>query len=385
MNIDVLERILDVSRRKELYEPILSELKNLDGSDHFTTIFHETSEGIIPVVFFNKDISSNEIKAVKLFIGAQHNEYNGLFGILEVLKLLRNGEIPKQAIIDTHQVLVFLPLMNPYGFLNPRKDNKSGYYLKNGTNLNRFWRRVFILGFEGNETDLIEHPIPEHATFIKNLITPYWNNEEISIFIIDFHETSLLGRFPKELSLNLSVHYKFDHWLKESIIQNIIKLYDIKKNQTPLFIKCNNSADHSHLNLSYKLIEKVREKLFDYLSENQGKLPFYFVHSKKSKEPCEQVGMIVNNKLSNILWKTALPVHDHEFHDHGCLVRMNDAAERDNLYCIELENQKQFFNIFEEREKAKEDSEYYPKKLATINKTLELIKQTIIEVIYSVQ
>ncbi|MBN1800934.1 MAG: hypothetical protein JW891_05465 [Candidatus Lokiarchaeota archaeon] len=381
MNVSTLEKLLDTSKRKDLFDEILNKLQDLDGTNGFTCELHKISEGTIPVVYFNKQHNTNEVQSLKIFIGAQHNEYNGLFGILNVLDLLKNEEISHRPIINKRQILAFFPIMNPYGFLNPRKDNKSGYFLKNGSNLNRFWRRTFVPGFEGNEADLIDHPIPEHAILLKKLIKPYWDNEKIAIYIIDFHETSLLERFPKELSMNLSPYYKFDHWLKESIVENVMRLYDIKSFREPLFFKCNNSADHNHLNLSFKQVEKVREKLFEFMAENRRKLPFYLVHSKKSKEPCTQLSIRVLEKLGNILWKTAIAVHDHEFHDHGCLVRMNDVAKRENLFCVELENQKQFFDLFEEKMKSTADSEYFQNKLETVNKTIELIKETIIETI----
>ncbi len=381
MNVSTLEKLINASNRKELFNEIFDKLKELNGTSRFTTEFHETSEGTIPVIFFNKQSDFDETQSLKLFIGAQHNEYNGLFGILRVLELLKKQEIAHHPVIKGKQVLAFFPIMNPYGFLNPRKDNKSGYYLKNGSNLNRFWRRAFVPDYLGNETDLVEHPVPEHAILVRNIIKPYWEEEKINIYIIDFHETSLLERFPKELSMNLSVHYKFDHWLKESIVENVMKLYEIKSFREPLFFKCNNSADHNHLNLSFKQVEKVREKLFEFLSENRGRLPYYFVHSKKSKEQCVHLSEILCEKLKPILWKTAIPIHDHDFHDHGCLVRMNDVAKRKNLFCIELENQKQFFDLFEEVEKSKADSEYFENKLETVNKTIKLIENTILETI----
>ena len=57
----------------------------------------------------------------------------------------------------------------------------------------------------------------------------------------------LQNRRINELNRELkkkSITYKFDHWLKERIILNVMELYDIKYYKKPLFFKCNPSANH---------------------------------------------------------------------------------------------------------------------------------------------
>jgi len=274
--------------------------------------------------------------------------------------------------------------MNPHGFLNPSRDNKSGYYLKDGTNLNRFWRRTFAPNYNNLCDDQKEHPIPEHAKIVKKIIEKYWEREEISIYFLDFHETSLLKRFQDDLSVNLkkeSITYKFDHWLKESIIKNVMTLFDIKYFREPLFFKCNKTIDHKHINLSIKLLDIVYEKLLDYIVKNQKKLPFYFCYSERSKVYCEKLASNVYSRLKNKLWDTASPSFNHKFHDHGCFVKMGDATSRPNVYSMELESQKQFFDLFEEIEKSKADPNYFTNKLKTVNLSLELALDAINELI----
>ncbi|MFX1558243.1 MAG: hypothetical protein ACFFC9_13395, partial [Promethearchaeota archaeon] len=355
MNMETLKDLLIIQKRQKIYERILTFLRELNNLDKFDYEEYKTLEGIIPVVYFNKSISISEAKSIKIFVGAQHNEYNGLFGILNFLKIVQNQKTLINEIMKREQILIFFPLMNPYGFLNPSKDNKSGYFLKNGTNLNRFWRRTFVSEYKNINNDEIEYPIPEHAKIVKEILKKYWEKENLPIYILDFHETSLLERFPKELSIGLkkeSITYKFDHWLKERIIQNIIELYDIKYYKKPLFYKCNPTADHNHINLSIKQLDTVFEKFLEYMTTNKGKLSFYFCYSDKSKNYCEKVANIIYNKLKEKLWETKFPSVNHRFHDHGCLVKMGDATLREKVYSIELESQKQFFNLFEEIEKS---------------------------------
>ncbi len=276
--------------------------------------------------------------------------------------------------------------MNPYGFLNPRKDNKSGYYLKDGTNLNRYWRRTFAPEYPDLNDDHHDYPIPEHPKIVKKVLKQYWEHENISIYILDFHETSLLRRSLAELSQNLhkeSITYKFDRIYKEIIIFNILKLYNIPYHREPLFRTCTRDVNHKHIQLSIKQLDVVYEKLLDFISINSDKLPFFFCYSKRSKEYCQNLANIVYNKLKerNTLWGIYEPSISHQHVYHGCIVLMNEATSRKNLYSMEIECHKQFFNIFEEIEKSKTDPFYFDKKLRSINISIELIVESIKEMI----
>jgi hypothetical protein len=383
MKLENLKALLEIKNRKKLYEEILQFLKGLETIEGITSNIFEIPEGKIPVVTISKTFDVNEIKSLKMFLGAQHNEYNGLFGIIKFLRLVQKQKINVSDIVKDNQMLIFAPLMNPYGFLNPSKENKSGYYLKNGGNLNRFWRRTFAPEYKDLKDDNIEYPIPEHCEVIKDLIKDYWEKEDIKFYILDFHETSLLERFPRELSKDLSIHYKFDHWLKENVILNIMNLYNIKYYRKPLFFKCNRSADHNHINLSIKQLDTVFEKLLDYMVKNQDKLAFYFCYSEVSQEYCQKLAEKVYNNLYNkdILWEIFSPAYSHYYHDHGCFTKTSDATSRKRVISMELESQKQFFNIFEEIKKSENNSKYYDKKLKSINQSIELVLESIIQMI----
>ncbi len=386
MDIEILKHLLNVKKREVLFDKIFDELKEFSNSNYVKFDTFETSEGTIPVVSITKNLDPKEVKFVKVFVGAQHNEYNGLFGILNFLKLIQNQKINVDEILDNRQMLIFLPLMNPYGFLNPRKDNKSGYYLKNGTNLNRYWRRTFAPEFQNLNDDHNEHPIPEHTKIVKKILEPYWDHEDTAIYILDFHETSLLRRDLNDLVQNLpkeSITYKFDHVYKDMIILNILKMYNIPYYREPLFKTCGRNANHRHIQLSMKQIDIVCEKLFDYVSNNHNKLPFYFCYSERSKKYCQKLANRVYNKLKakKTLWETCYPSISHQHVYHGCIVLMNDATPRPNVYALEIEGHKQFFNIFEELEKSKTDPQYFDEKLRSINISLELIVESIREMI----
>ncbi|MFX1409216.1 MAG: hypothetical protein ACFFA6_02605 [Promethearchaeota archaeon] len=381
MNLETLKNLLNISKRELVYHNILNKLRNFNNLEYVQYEEYEISEGIIPVLTIAKNGDINLVENIKLFIGAQHNEYNGLFGMLEFLKLLEEGKIKIKDVLQNKQILIFLPLMNPYGFMNPQKSNKSGYYLKNGTNLNRFWRRAFAPEYKNGMEDLDKYPTPKQIKIVKDLIDHFWKIEDISLYIMDFHETSLIERFTIELSKNLSLYYKFDHWLKEGIIFNIIKLYKIPYSRNPLYFKCNPSADHTHINLTHKQLEVVSEKLKDFISKNDvlGKLPFYFCYSNKSKDYCIKLAKNVYEKLKDKLWETQFPAFNHSFINHGCFVNMSEVTIREGVFSMELECKKHFFNIFEEIEKSKSDPLYLEKKLNLINVSIELALETIKE------
>ncbi|MFX0038090.1 MAG: hypothetical protein ACFFCY_05705 [Promethearchaeota archaeon] len=379
MNLETLKALLDISNRINLYKRILNELENVKDLDYTSYHAYKSSEGIIPLIKIAKSSKIDEINHVKIFIGAQHNEYNGLFSILEFFKVLREGEVRINKFVRKDQILLFLPMLNPYGFLNPSQNNKSGYYLKNGKNLNRFWRRAFVPEFINGIIDLNETQTPEQVTIVKKLLKKYWDKEDTNIYILDFHETSLLERFSIDLSTNLNSFYKFDHWLKEGIILNIIKLYNIPYYRKPLFFKKNPSADHTHLNLTHKQFEIVFEKLRDYMARNLGKnkLPFYFCYNDKSKDYCLKLVNIVYNNLKEKLWETYYPAFNHSFINHGCFVNMSEVSNRPNVYSMELESQKHFFNIFEEIDKSKSDPKYLKKKVNLIDVSIQLAHEAI--------
>ena len=126
MNLRTLKQLLDVKNRQELYLEILDFLDSLNDIETINCQIHQTSEGKIPIVSISNLSHEDEIESVKLFVGAQHNEYNGLFGILEFLKKIQNNQVRFSNQIIKNQVLIFAPLMNTYGFLYPQKENKSG-------------------------------------------------------------------------------------------------------------------------------------------------------------------------------------------------------------------------------------------------------------------
>jgi hypothetical protein len=383
MEIERLKSLLDINNRSTLFYTLLKKFESFSQLENVEYKQFKTSEGDLPCILCRNEDFSN-VKYLKVYVGAQHNEYNGLFGTIRYFEQILEGKIPLDMLLKPSQDVIFFPLMNPYGFLNPSKQNKSGYYLKNGTNLNRYWRRAFAPDSPLSEEDAIGYSLPDHVHIVQDVLEKYWENSDIKIMLLDFHETSLLERFQKDLVMNLqekSITYKFDHWLKEGILFNIIKLNDIPYYRKPLFYKCNSAADHSHINLSMKQLEIVNEKVQNFYTNNINKLSFYFCYSDKSKGYCKLLARRVYEELKDHLWKTYFPAISHHFHDHGCFVKMSDATTRKNVYTMELESEKHFFNIFQEIKRSQRDPSYFDNKLEKINIAEKLSLESIKEML----
>ncbi len=376
-----LQQLLNPNERKLLHENILQEFRELCKSKYLLYRDLITPEGKIPLIKMSDTSQKENILSLKVFIGAQHNEYNGLFGILEFLRSICTNDYQIREGLLKKQDLLFFPLMNPHGFLYPREDNKSGYYLQNGTNLNRYWRRAFILDFKGNSSDNAQFPLPSHVTLFKEILKPYWDDSQLHIFFIDFHETSLLTRFPIDLCSNLSIDYVIDHWLKEEIIKNIIVFYSLPFELETLFIsRSQNETNQKYMNLSEEEIEQIKNRLRICLKENEGKLNFFFRYSKTSKDFCINVANNVYHRLRAKLWNTPFFTFDHDSEDHGCFIKMNDNSSRKNLFAIELESEKQFFNLFSEIEQSTNVPHYFSEKLVKLNQGVELAREVIQQV-----
>ena len=93
MELETLMQLLDVQKRRVLFDKILDKLREIGNLEFVKYEVFETSEGRIPVITITKLSDLSEVKNVKVFVGAQHNEYNGLFGILDLLKQIQKQQI----------------------------------------------------------------------------------------------------------------------------------------------------------------------------------------------------------------------------------------------------------------------------------------------------
>ncbi|MHA1804179.1 MAG: hypothetical protein ACTSU4_06535 [Promethearchaeota archaeon] len=382
MNLEILKKILFPEQRKILFEQILTDFQRACQLPWLRFEVHETPEGKILFIRFSSNKGEQKSNSLKIFIGAQHNEYNGLFGILEFLRIINRNENLLQEFLNKNQEVFFFPLMNPHGFLNPTITNKSGYYLKDGTNLNRYWYRTFMGDLRRNITNDSLFDVPPQAKLLKKKMVPFWKEEEVSIFIVDFHETSLLRRFPLDLKNTLTPHQIIDHWLKKELIENIMTLNQIPLTNEEVFrVESLDKEQNWVLNLKIEEAELIKKGFKEFLKLNEHKLPFYFYCSRKSKKFCQRVAFNVYQKMKDKLWTIINPVIGHYFHEHGCFIHLNENAQRKNFYVFELESDKHFFDLFDEIKKVHSNPNYLNEKRVYLNYSIELVANVIQEIL----
>ena len=107
MKLETLKDLLNISKRQKLFEKILDFLEQLNNINDIVYEIFNISEGTIPIIYIGKNFDVDKVKYVKIFVGAQHNEYNGLFGILEFLKMVQNQNISVNEILKEDQILIF--------------------------------------------------------------------------------------------------------------------------------------------------------------------------------------------------------------------------------------------------------------------------------------
>jgi len=380
---EILNKLLSPDKRNDLLNEIYRRLESINESDFVELEYLNITDGKIPVLTVNKPQSLEQLKKVLILVGAQHNEYSGMYGQISYLTELVSSSNRRLFPLNQKQsMMIFFPLMNPYGFLNPKLDNKSGYYLENGHNLNRYWRKLFITNYIEKDEETDPYIMPDNALVFKNFLHDYWERE-IEIFLIDFHETSLFRRFSLDLVKNLNAFYKLDHHHKMWIVEYLIKKEDIPKRE-PFFVKPHSCINHHHFNITINQGEQLKENFIKAWDRNKDKLPFGYACNYKSGDICKVIAQKVQSNLRNIIWDIRKPTFIHP-EDHGCLVCMGHSTRRPNTYIFELELDKQLFNLFEENEKCKRDQNYFNKKIENINSTIDIVVETIKQAVLTIE
>ena len=119
MKLETLKDLLNISKRQKLFEKILDFLEQLNNINDIVYEIFNISEGTIPIIYIGKNFDVDKVKYVKIFVGAQHNEYNGLFGILEFLKMVQNQNI------SVNEISSSLHRKGRFSFISLRNSSKS--------------------------------------------------------------------------------------------------------------------------------------------------------------------------------------------------------------------------------------------------------------------
>jgi len=331
------------------------------------------------------------------FLAAQHNEYNGTFGILDFF-LSSENEV-RQELKDylniTNGALLFTIIGNPVGFLFPSKENKYGYFaqIHSQVNMNRYWDKILLPSKLKRNQKFISKINLTIGSFLNSLIK-FNNQSNSTIIAIDFHETSLIVKDLQEIKNNFSQKLILDDWVKKFIIFALLKEFKLEYNEIKLFdneinIPEKNKSDilpNIDLNKPIKMMEIVPKNLYNYEDMKKYLNKFY-------KSICQEgyyffcygnkIGLDLSHYLSKRLKEDYFP--SELFKDQntfflpykkiGHLSRT--SYYNPNLHAIEIEMSKIFYNLEEIYMKLKRNINYKMKLNSIFKRNYNITKDSI--------
>lgn len=339
--MDALDCILDIEKRKRLFNKIVEGLISSEAklNAKFVKINISRGEYFIPVLYSPKQKDGAPILT---FIGAQHNEFSGLFGQMQFL-LSDSSQFLMEWKERTKGGFCFVPLFNVDGFFRPKKHNKWGYFSRlnnnnptsgNYINLNRYWNEVF--------SNYLSNVPVEHHEFGKFLsgIGGLGEGRQGPLYIIDFHETSLVYRYIEELALRFDNDYRVDHWIKKWIIDS-----------TSDYIKANNP----HFN-PFDEMQNFKEVIKSLFKERMDK-SFYVIEYAESTE-----------KMAREIDKMIYPVYKNKliYSSNRCLLQpypikgsiIASSRQFPWVFALEFEFRKLIYDLKKEQELVKKNPDY---------------------------
>lgn len=305
--------LLTFELRTKLFNEIIAETKNIAAEITDLNLKYKeiqiNEKDFIPVLFSEKKKPDGPLLTI---FSAQHNEFNGLFGVLKFLKSDKI-ELLKRWMNKTKGGFVFFPILNPIGFLNPNKENKWGYYAtvdgkKIKINTNRFWDKTLgynIYNKNARFIPIINRKIGAFLLELRN-IEQYPKSQ---LIILDFHETSLVYRYRREMEVKLTPKYQIDHWIKQWIIDSMLNYLNLPLN-TPL---------------TNNICKKIRGALFR-LNERMDRKSFYFIcHSSSNENLAHFIDDKVENTFNNKLINTNTRSFLRPYVKQGCFVCASES------------------------------------------------------------
>ncbi|TFF86554.1 MAG: hypothetical protein EU551_01210 [Promethearchaeota archaeon] len=334
---DIIKDLLYPERRIELFLNIDKLLKKLAASLQINyKRLSLNDSNYIPILFYRKSKSSAPFILIQ---GAQHNEYNGTFGIIDYLSS-KNVESLLEWCENTSGGFCFIPILNVKGFLNPIKENKYGYYTNNPRginnnektlNTNRFWDKTV----EYKILNASKYNIPEENRLLGNFlldIREVKNTPRSKFIILDFHETSLPYKFRKEMEIKFDTDYSIrDHWLKGWILETVLLYKSI-----PFINK-----------VSKPVVKLVRDALSDLNKDIDLKTVYFLLFTPHSRKFAQYISNKVENIFKTKLWFSTKYCFYHKYPLNGCYCTAN--MNRPWINAIEIEARKIFFDLEKER------------------------------------
>ncbi|TFF89548.1 MAG: hypothetical protein EU549_00115 [Promethearchaeota archaeon] len=336
---NLIRQLLYSELRADLLQKISNSLQKIASSleINYIELLLDDSR-FIPIIFHKK---TNPASPFILIQGAQHNEYNGTFGIIKFLYSKQSESLLRWCEI-TGGGFCIIPILNVRGFLNPTKENKWGYFTKRPEymkkdkikiNTNRYWDKTIDYEILNNS----KSELPEENRLIGNFLLKLRKvkkNPRSQFIILDFHETSLPYRFRKQMELRFNRDYSIkDHWLKRWILDTALLYKGI-----PFTTK-----------ITKQVVELVKNALYELNKEIDEKTFYFLLYTPYSGSFAKYVSDKVEMQFKSRLWFSTKYYFYHKYPLNGCYCTAN--MNRPWLKALEIEARKIFFNLQEEREK----------------------------------
>lgn len=327
-------------RRMALYSAIRQEIQGI-GKNSDRLVYAEIplkpseSEKILPVVFSEKIRPNGPLLVL---IGAQHNEYNGLFGLLH---FFRNNGIEKLSEWQeyTNGGILVSPITNVHGFLYPNKENKWGYFVDQNSkgrrvNSNRHWDKTLSYHVIQKNQRFIPVINRNLGSLILSLRKPTVKAEN-PVYLMDFHETSLVYRYWLDMSQNLSKEYRINHWIKRWLLSESSAYLHQKK---VLNGKYSTSSHYASL----------RQYLNENLDHLQDKTFYFFTAANQfAMELTTMIDQRIYRNWSHELFPLDKRVFKSPYKKKGDFV--DASSHREWISAVAVEMRKLFYNLEKER------------------------------------
>jgi hypothetical protein len=334
---NIIEKLLYPQQRINLFLKIANILqKKADSLQINYKKLRLNDSNYIPVIFQRK---LNPSAPFILIQGAQHNEYNGTFGIIDYLNSKSVDSILEWC-KNTGGGFCFIPILNVKGFLNPNRENKWGYFTTNperinndeiNLNTNRFWDKTIDYKILNDS----KYNIPEENRLLGNFLLNLREVRDMpnsKFIILDFHETSLPYRFRKDMEIKFDIDYSIrDHWLKGWVLETALLYKNV-----PFINK-----------VSKPVVKLVRDALSNLNKNIDLKTMYFLLFTPHSRKFAQYISNKVENRYKAKLWFSTKYCFYHKYPLNGCYCTAN--MNRPWINAIEIEARKIFFDLEKER------------------------------------
>ncbi len=351
LDLRSMEQLIYPSLRNDLYSTLIRAFSEFSAANgiNFLELEIPASKCKMPLIYAPK---RDPAAPLILVLCGQHNEYNGTFGLLHAFSRSLGTDL-NEFRAATKGGFCLVPLFNPSGFLFPKKATKWGYYVngRNGVsdttkegqeslgktskisrsnsilNTNRHWIKTLNFKKFQKYKDKIPRENRVFGEFFHKVLQPSGSEPSPPLVILDFHESSLPGRYIRELGRNYSEDYPLNHWIKKMIRDTALK---------QVFGKLPPYRNHSY-------VEDVRSCCKQLEKQLSSKSYCFFAYGRNSGRFAKKLDQVIKEKYSNKLLPLYQSARYHPYAVTGSTI--SASLKHPRLRTVIVEMRKPLFNL----------------------------------------